>query len=115
MTRITINWDELSLKAEGHTTWGNPGENIVCAAISTVTLTLLNTLMDCKERGRIDMEWSMDEKEGRLEIKTMPGIGMRHELWCYFRMASIGLQAIKQEYPKEIRLNNIGGMQNGAA
>lgn len=113
MTRITINWEEMSLTAEGHSGAGTAGTDIVCAGISVLTQTLLNTLDDAKERGRTRMTWKVDEEKGLLKIEANPYETTRHEIWSYFRMTVIGLQSIAQEYPKYIKITEIGGKNNG--
>lgn len=113
MTRIRMDWENLTLTAEGHAGAGTAGNDIVCAGISVLTQTLLNTLLDAKARGRTRLKWEMDEEKGLLKIDATPYEMNRHEIWSYFRMTAIGLRAIAQHYPEHIKITEAGGMSNG--
>ena len=113
MTKITINWEDMSLKAEGHAGAGTAGNDIVCAGISVLTQTLLNTLIDAKKRGRTKLDYKIDEEKGLLKLEANPYETNRHEIWSYFKMTMIGLRAVAQNYPGHIKITEIGGMNYG--
>lgn len=113
MTKVTIDWNELTLTAEGHAGAGTVGNDIVCAGISVLTQTLLHVLIDAKDRGRTKLQWQIDEKEGLLQIDANPYEMNRYEVWSYFRMAAFGLRAIAKQYPEYIKIRERGGMNNG--
>ena len=113
MTKITINWEEMSLKAEGHAGAGTAGNDIVCAGISVLTQTLLNALIEAHKRGRTELEYKIDEEKGLLKLEVNPYETNRREVWSYFKMTLIGLRAIAQNYPGHIKITEIGGMNVG--
>ena len=48
-------YDRLFLTIEGHSNFGNYGEDIVCAGISTLAYTLLNCMLDEESAGNIKL------------------------------------------------------------
>ena len=73
-----------------------------------LTQTLLNTLMDTKNRGRTRLKYKIDEEKGMLELEAFPYESGRHEVWSYFRMTMIGLKAIAQNYKDYIKIREVG-------
>ena len=45
MTKIRVDWQAMTLDAEGHSGGGMRGNNIICAGISALTQALLNQLI----------------------------------------------------------------------
>lgn len=107
MTNVWMNWEDLTLKASGHAGAGVNGSDIVCAGISALTQALLNTLMDAEERGRIRLEWSMDEVNGGIRMKASPNAGYRKETEDYYRVIMTGLKAIREHYPENIKIGEV--------
>ena len=48
-------YDRFLILIEGHSGFGASGEDIVCAGISTISYTLLNTLLDEESAGNIKL------------------------------------------------------------
>ena len=103
MTKITMNWHDLMLTAEGHADAGPAGTDIVCAGISAVTQSLLNCLIEANERGRTGLTWQLKEN-GKLRVAANPTMDCRAEIRNYFHMCIVGLQAIQENYPGHIKI-----------
>ena len=91
MTTIKMDWEYLTLAAEGHAGQAEAGHDIVCAAISALTEALVMVLEDEKKRGRAQVEWKIDEKDGSLRVHAVPKSGQETKIRAYFKMAMIGL------------------------
>ena len=109
MTKITysIKGPVFSLKAEGHAGGAPRGQNIICAGVSAITMALLNILLndDAEDRAEVDTRYSINEEKGILAIRSRPALAAKFDrvkVKAYFKMAVIGLQALAQEYPEEI-------------
>ena len=106
MTTIRINWEMPELEAKGHAGGGPRGQNIICAGISAVTMALLNTLRQYLDDGK-DVEWQINEDTGYLKIRAKPSAINREMVMHFYEMAYIGLKAIEQEYPEEIKIKEV--------
>ena len=108
MTKIWMNWDTLTLKADGHAGGGPAGQNIICAGISAITQALLNYLLNEKEKGFVETEWRINPKSGSLRIRAKPFAGHTTATKACYRMAMIGLKAIEENYPGNIEIKEVG-------
>ena len=107
MTKILMNWEDMTLSASGHANAAEKGKDIVCAGISALTQALLHTLLDAEERGRTRLTWKMDEAKGELKMTAIPYAGYWPEIRAYYRVTMIGLKAIAEEYPKHIKIGEV--------
>lgn len=107
MTRVWMNWDTLTLTASGHAGWAAAGKDIVCAGISALTCALVNQLEDAKERGRTQMTYDMDEKNGEIRISAIPASGYQREIKAYYRIVMTGLKAIAQQHRGHIKIREV--------
>ena len=107
MTQVRMDWQDLLLEISGHAGAGEAGYDIVCAGISALSMALLNTLVDSKERGRTELEYAIDEKDGRIRMKASPHSGRWPEIRDYYKVTMNGLRALAQEYPKNIRIGEV--------
>lgn len=109
MTKITysIHGPVFSLKAEGHAGGAPRGQNIICAGVSAITMALLNILVndDAEDRAEVNTKYRINEEKGQLFIRSKPAVAAKFDrvkVKSYYKMAVIGLQALAQEYPEEI-------------
>lgn len=107
MTRIHMDWRTFTLAAEGHAGAGGGGPDIVCAGISSLTLALLNVLMEEHELGNLTLTWDMDEKTGAISMNTQPGRTPRKIVRAWYRVAVTGLKAIEENYPEHIKITEV--------
>ena len=114
MTKALMNWKDLELQVEGHANAGEPGTDIVCAAVSILTQTLVMTLENAEKRGRTKLwsKYQMDKQGapygGHLKIRADPGMGNREEIKSYFRFCVNGLKELSKEYPKNVWAREVG-------
>jgi len=113
MTKIRMDWQTMALTAEGHAGGGMPhGENIICAGISSITQALLNYLMEEEAVGHVELKWHMNEKNGTLRIRAKPEAGHFRTTKACYRMAMSGLEAIRENYPQNIEIEEVGKIGN---
>ncbi|MDK2866756.1 MAG: uncharacterized protein PWP51_993 [Clostridiales bacterium] len=91
----------LSLKITGHAYSGKPGNDIVCAAVSTLGQTLANALEAIAEIP--EKELSLSVQSGLLSL-SVPETADRHTVDILFRNFVIGIDGIAGSYPKNVKL-----------
>lgn len=98
----------LQVQILGHAGFAAPGEDVVCAAVSALTFTLLGgaeqvleaTVSGCLEPGVCDVEVVVDENRGG-ELRLLA------EVFRY------GLRRLVETYPNRVKL--IKGRENHGA
>ena len=93
MTRIDINKDgaEFSILCQGHAGYADPGNDIVCSAISILIQTLIAY---------------MDDREFECQYKINSGYAYIYGKNCInaFNVIQTGLELIASNYPKHIKI-----------
>ena len=81
---------------KGHTGYAEEGEDIVCAAVSSVVQTAVLGLM---RLAGIDVEYKVDEKEGFLSATIPEKItaAQRHDADLLLRTAYLGVSGVEAE------------------
>ncbi len=108
MIRIHVNWTESRFEAQGHANWAEPGKDIVCAAVSILTQTMLKSLEEAEEREEIGTVKAEMEK-GMLRIRVK-NEGINNGYWPKRRTSRImefamtGLRMIRERYPERIEI-----------
>ena len=64
MIKISINKDNI--KIEGHSGYSEYGSDIVCASVSSIAITSINSILKYDEKA---LEY--DKKDGYLEVKIL--------------------------------------------
>ncbi len=106
MTDITIrrkNNSIFEVDASGHTGYGESGEDIVCAGVSTLIQSALLGLLQVVG---INVKYTVNEKEGSLRF-TLPEkmtAAERHDADVVLNTMLCGLQDFYQEYSDYINL-----------
>ena len=88
---------------KGHTGYAEEGEDIVCAAVSSVVQTAVLGLM---RLAGIDVEYKVDEKEGFLSATIPEKItaAQRHDADLILRTAYLGVSDLYEEFSDFINL-----------
>ncbi|MDR3216945.1 MAG: ribosomal-processing cysteine protease Prp [Clostridiaceae bacterium] len=73
---ITESGKIKAVSAEGHTGFADSGEDIVCAALSSIIQT---TVLGLMKVAKIDVRCEIDEKEGILSFSLPPKLTEREE------------------------------------
>lgn len=102
MTRVDYWHDDGSgihyLSVLGHAGYASEGKDIVCAAVSAVSWTLLGFLHNARE----DIEELSREAESGLVLVLCKG---NERIDTAFEMALIGYLQIEQQYPTYVEVN----------
>ena len=86
-----------SITIKGHADFDQYGKDIVCAAVSSISLTTCNAIL-CLEES-IECE----EKDGLLDIKVIENTDVNNKLLN--NMIDM-LKELKSQYPKNIEIRN---------
>lgn len=109
MTDITVkrnNGSIVEVVAQGHTGYGEAGEDIVCAAVSTL---LQSALLGLLQVVGINVKFSVDEEKGSLRF-TLPSLltnEERHDADIVLNTMLCGIKDIYTEYSDYINLEVI--------
>ncbi len=90
---IAVTWDEESLYVSGHAGHGPAGQDIVCAAVSILTNTLLAELQERQKDGEGQIQELIQEK-GRFYVRFW-GDAEREFDFC-----KTGLLLLQKAYPE---------------
>ena len=96
MTTITRLKD--GIKISGHAGYAEPGKDIVCAGISTLSQTLIASVEELTED---TIEYVIDEQAATLDIKFW---SLSDKTKCLIDSFFIGVQMIADEYRDYVRI-----------
>ncbi len=101
---ITIKFDPktFTLDVTGHAEHGKKGEDIVCAAISTLFYTLAECLYNSKEMLQEDMEFSDEDGNGHISCK--PKAEYEANVTLMYWTILNGFDIIEKNYKKNVSL-----------
>ena len=88
-----------AFKIEGHAETAEYGEDLVCAAVSGISQSVLLGLQVHLQK---EMDWSIDEKDGRMKMKLLSEIDQETE--AVLQAMLLGLREISREHPKAIQI-----------
>ena len=97
----TANQSISGFKITGHAGFAPYGEDIVCAAVSMLAITVANSLEE--QVGEVDVQ---SQDDGMIAC-TLPGELSKEralKAQAILRTLEIGLEGFNAEYPKHIRL-----------
>ena len=96
----------VEVVAEGHTGYGEAGEDIVCAAVSTL---LQSALLGLLQVVGINAKFSVDEEKGSLRFTLPQNLSPqeRHDADVVLNTMLCGIQDIYTEYSDYINLEVI--------
>ena len=106
MINITFHPKSLELKVKGHAKHGKKGEDIVCAAISTLFYTLGEALHQSE-----DMMTSpvvIDDKDGNGYIKCSPKEEYVGNVTRTYWTILVGMELVANNYPNNVTFK-VGG------
>lgn len=105
MVNIQYDTSKLQLRAEGHAEYAPVGQDIVCAAVSTLMLTLPLAL---NERG-IRHEMHTDNDSGLMVIDAKPRADQRYPCLVVIETILTGLKELARSYPTHVTIDIKGG------
>ena len=99
MIYIDISRYPMMIQSKGHADGaGEPGENLVCCAVSTLMYTLVETA------NAIDIPYSSKEDFGFMDVVFNPRPSKSFEADIVFKTIISGLVALASQYPEYILL-----------
>ena len=102
MTIINMDWRKLDLQAEGHAGSAPKGEDLVCCAISAITTTLAEYLINVKgARAKYDMH------DGSCRIRAKPLPWKKKQCEEAYKQAMTGLEQLSDQYPEYITVREV--------
>ena len=102
MINITFKPKTLELEIKGHAERGEKGEDIVCAAISTLFYTLGEALNQSSNMLSKPPIFKDKDGEGILSCKPKKEYG--GNIACIYRTVLIGMKLVANNYPKNVTL-----------
>lgn len=100
----------VQVQVQGHAGYAEAGEDIVCAAISLLTITCGNAMESIL--GVTPLE-EVDEKSAMIRIALPQGLSeeQEHDAQVIFRTVLQGMQDLQTSYPKYFHLTKFDGRQ----
>lgn len=95
-------------KIHGHSNFAPYGEDIVCAAVSILSYTILKSLVDVCNLNEDEISYRVDEETGFLDLRILI-----HEYdkriittQVVFETFVVGIKSLVESYPKYVTLEN---------
>ena len=104
MTDVTIYFDNrncIGFELYGHSGFEEEGHDIVCAAISSAAMMTINGIGEVLKQ---DMDLNIEEQGPRIKLRLLSGNDCARAMLESF---AIHMDALKQQYPKNIKLRNL--------
>lgn len=106
MIKITFNPEEYSLQIKGHANHGKKGEDIVCAAVSTLFYTLGEALYD--SRDMLEEKYTFKDDKGKGFISCRPKPEYEGNIARTYWTILVGFELIAKNYDKNVKLTIVG-------
>lgn len=101
--RVLIGEDNYSIIVKGHAGF-NPGNDIVCAAVSTLMYTLLQCMIAENDAGNLEEFHSyLDERGGYMRLRVKPKAETAGYVDTMFSTISTGFALVSKKYHKNVR------------
>lgn len=106
MIKIEFNPKTYTLDVTGHAEHGEKGEDIVCAAISTLFYTLAEALYQSREMLAEDMLFSDEDGNGHLSCK--PKAEYEANVSLIYLTILTGFELVAKNYKKNVEVVVVG-------
>ncbi len=106
MINITFNPNIFTLDIEGHANHGKKGEDVVCAAVSTLFYTLAVSLYQVKHLMAEDIVFSDEDGNGHISCKPKEEYESNVSL-IYWTILN-GFDLVEKNYKKFVNLLVVG-------
>ena len=106
MINITFNPQSLELKVDGHAQHGKKGEDIVCAAISTLFYTLGEALHQSEDIMTSPIVF--EDNDGKGYIKCFPKEKYIGNVARTYWTILVGMELVANNYPNNVTFK-VGG------
>lgn len=102
----------LGYEISGHAEFGPHGGDIVCAAVSILGYTTLNSILEIAGVDKNQMSVVIDDAKGYMKVlvddKIIEDPGKR-DVQTILNTLAVGMETIKEGYPKYITIEYRGG------
>ena len=103
MVTITFKPETLELEVKGHAEYDNKGEDVVCAAISTLFCTLGQALLESKNM--LKMKPIIKDKDGDGYIRCKPKKEFEGNIARTYWTILVGFQLVADEYKDFVKFS----------
>lgn len=86
----------------GHARSGEPGRDLVCAAVSALAVTLTENVSAMERAGQLRAV-TLDLRPGLAEVQCQPRAGSRLAAKTVLNAVCLGLERLAREYPAYLR------------
>ena len=104
MVKIMMDMDELTVKITGHAGTAPAGQDIVCAAVSTVYQWLIFSLEELSDQKDCVKKLEYTQEPGDCRLYTVPKECGRIPVRQRFLFAREGFELIADNYPENVKL-----------
>ena len=101
MIHVTYYRQHNRVTVEGHAGSGPEGHDLVCSAVSALTLTLAGNVSFMKAQNAVYSE-ILKLEEGNAEIQCTPYRRYRESVEQIFRAICVGFELLSTKYPENI-------------
>ncbi|MBD5131563.1 MAG: ribosomal-processing cysteine protease Prp [Clostridiales bacterium] len=89
----------VKVRASGHSGLGEHGQDILCAAVSTLVQTAYLAIADITS----ELRFKRDDKTGLFEF-DVPQVQDKHDIDVIIRAMCVGLRDLVSGYPQNLKL-----------
>src|SRR5574343_188032 len=101
---VKINKNSFSLKFSGHADY-DPGNDIVCAGISTLFYTLLGALLNVKDKYDKQITIFFSENQGLINCVFIKSKMLaKYQISIILDTVYLGMKQIELKYPDNVRI-----------
>lgn len=100
--RLDFGAESFGLRLSGHAGFAPEGEDIVCAAVSTLVFALLRYLERGEGTGMLKAKSIRGPRKGFARLSASPEEGQRERLLGAFELAECFLELLAENYPGNI-------------
>lgn len=94
-----------TLKTQGHAEYAEPGKDIVCAAVSILVFTLIESIdeRDLSEPSVIEQE------SGKVLVRVKPKQSTEGKICAVFKVIANGFELLQKNFPENVKFRRVGG------
>lgn len=90
-----------ALSVEGHANSGEPGHDLVCAAVSALVYTMAANVANMADNGYVKIE-GMELTPGKAEIRCKPAHRFKGTAAMVMNAVCVGFELLARDYPQYI-------------
>ena len=106
MIRIRFNPEKLELDIRGHAGYGTKGQDIVCAAVSTLFYTLVGNLFENKHMLKNSPVFKDVDGRGLVSCEPLPEY--EANVYLIFRTVLVGFELLQKNFEKNVKMSLVG-------